>query len=368
MNPQDALGPAAVDAENLVKRFDTQLAVDRVSLSVAPGEIVCLLGPSGCGKTTTLNLIAGFLRPDSGQVRLSGRVVDDLPPHRRQIGMVFQSYALFPHLSVVDNVAFGLTVRGVARRQARAQAMDTLALVQLAEFAQRMPQQLSGGQQQRVSIARALAYQPQLLLLDEPFSSLDARLRISLREELKQIQQRLGISALFVTHDQEEALQLADRVVVMHAGRVAQQGTPHEVYFRPVSRFVAEFMGEANFLTVTARGRHQAADGHGACWGVDLPEGAGRGVLMLRPERIALCRNRDEAGVRNHVAGQVLRSYFRGATQGIDVQVGDVVWRVTQSGFGAVAVTPGQEVVLAWQAADGRWLGEEPRSGWAPRA
>ena len=350
--------PAAVDLENLVKRFDAQLAVDRVSLSVAPGEIVCLLGPSGCGKTTTLNLVAGFLRPDSGHVRLSGRLVDDLPPHRRQIGMVFQSYALFPHMSVLDNAAFGLTVRGVPRRQARAQALETLALVQLAEYAQRMPQQLSGGQQQRVSIARALAYQPELLLLDEPFSSLDARLRISLRDELKQIQRRLGLSALFVTHDQEEALQLADRVVVMHAGRIAQQGTPHEVYFRPNTRFVAEFLGEANFLPVTAQADHQVT-GQAGMWQVSLPAGAAQGTLMLRPERIALCLNADDAGGRNRVTGRVLGSHFRGASQGVDVQVGDAVWRVTQAGFNVVKVEPGQKVVLAWLPEDGRWLDAE---------
>ena len=349
--------PAAVDIDNLVKRFDAQLAVDRVSLSVAPGEIVCLLGPSGCGKTTTLNLVAGFLRPDSGHVRLAGRLVDDLPPHRRQIGMVFQSYALFPHLSVLDNAAFGLRVRGVPRRQARAQALETLALVQLAEYAQRMPQQLSGGQQQRVSIARALAYQPELLLLDEPFSSLDARLRISLRDELKQIQRRLGLSALFVTHDQEEALQLADRVVVMQAGRIAQQGTPHEVYFRPDSRFVAEFLGEANFLPVTAQADHQVT-GHAGTWRVSLPVGAARGTLMLRPERIALCLNAEAAGERNRVAGRVLGSHFRGASQGVDVQVGDAVWRVTQAGFNVVQVEPGQQVVLVWLPEDGRWLGD----------
>jgi putative spermidine/putrescine transport system ATP-binding protein len=350
--------PAAVEAEALVKRFDAQLAVDQVSLSVAPGEIVCLLGPSGCGKTTTLNLIAGFLRPDNGQVRLAGKVVDDLPPHRRQIGMVFQSYALFPHLSVLDNVAFGLKVRGVARREARARALDTLALVQLADYAQRMPQQLSGGQQQRVSIARALAYQPQLLLLDEPFSSLDARLRVSLREELKQIQQRLGISALFVTHDQEEALQLADRVMVMQSGRIAQQGTPHEVYFKPGSRFVAEFMGEANFLPARACGDGQVAARDGASWLVDLPVGAGAGSLMLRPERIAICADRDGAGARNQVAGTVLRSSFRGATQAVDVLVGEAVWRVTQAGFSVMPVAPGQAVVLAWMPADGRWLAD----------
>ncbi|WP_246165293.1 ABC transporter ATP-binding protein [Pigmentiphaga aceris] len=349
--------PAAVEVEDLVKRFDAQLAVDRVSLSVAPGEIVCLLGPSGCGKTTTLNLVAGFLRPDGGQVRLAGRVVDDLPPHRRQIGMVFQSYALFPHLSVLDNAAFGLTVRGMPRRQARAKALDTLALVQLADYAQRMPQQLSGGQQQRVSIARALAYQPELLLLDEPFSSLDARLRISLRDELKQIQRRLGISALFVTHDQEEAMQLADRVVVMQAGRVAQQGTPHEVYFRPNSRFVAEFLGEANFLPVTSEGDHQVVGSAGS-WRVSSTVGTAPGTLMLRPERIALCGSASEAGTRNQVSGRVIGTHFRGASQGIDVQVGDAVWRVTQAGFNVMQVVAGQDVVLAWLPEDGRWLAD----------
>ena len=355
--------PPAIAVDGLVKRFDGEVVVDRLSLDVAAGEMVCLLGPSGCGKTTTLNLIAGFLKPDAGSVRLAGRAVDRLPPHRRGLGMVFQSYALFPHLSVLDNVAFGLDVRGLSRREARARATETLALVRLDSCADRLPHQLSGGQQQRVSLARALAYAPQVLLLDEPFSSLDAKLRVTLRDELKDIQQRLGLAALFVTHDQEEALQLADRVIVMNGGRIAQQGRPQAVYFQPASRFVADFLGDANFVAVrlTSDGIGVARDG--TRWRVPAPDNrrtAGReGVLMIRPERIALVSMPGEAGMRNRAEGTVLRTSFRGAHQVVDVQVGEAVWRATQAGTAVRGFAPGKRVVLAWEPEDTRFLDAE---------
>jgi putative spermidine/putrescine transport system ATP-binding protein len=359
--PPDA--PPAIEVDGLVKRFADQLAVNEVSMQVAAGEMVCLLGPSGCGKTTTLNLIAGFLTPDAGRVKLAGREVGRLSPHRRGLGMVFQSYALFPHLSVRDNVAFGLDVRGLSRRDARARAAEMLALVRLDAYADRMPHQLSGGQQQRVSLARALAYAPQVLLLDEPFSSLDAKLRVDLRHELKDIQQRLGIAALFVTHDQEEALQLADRVIVMRNGRIAQQGRPHAVYFQPTSRFVADFLGDANFVAVRLGGEGIGLARDGTRWRIPPPDDrptAGRdGMLMLRPERIALVSMPSEAGMRNRTEGTVLRTSFRGAHQTVDVQVGDAVWRVSQAGTAVRGYAPGKRVVLAWEPEDGRFLDAE---------
>ncbi len=358
------VAPPAVELRGLVKRFGHgAAAVDGVSLDIAAGELVCLLGPSGCGKTTTLNLIAGFLHPDDGTVSIEGRDMRGVPPHRRGLGMVFQSYALFPHLNVLDNVAFGLDVRGVGRAQAREQAAEALSLVRLDTYADRMPHQLSGGQQQRVSLARALAYAPRVLLLDEPFSSLDAKLRLALRDELRDIQQRLGLAALFVTHDREEALQLADRVVVMQQGRIAQAGTPQLLYFRPENRFVADFLGEANFAAVRITPDNIAIAKDGTRWRIDPADerrlGGRQGTLMVRPERIVVAATPAEAGMRNRAEGEVVRSNFRGASQALEVQIGDSLWRVTQSGASARRYAPGKRVVLAWEPEDGRFLDAE---------
>ena len=223
-------------------------AVVDVDLEVRDGEFMFLLGPSGSGKTTTLRMIAGFTRPTSGTIELGGRAVNDVAPYRRDIGMVFQRYALFPHLTVAQNVAFGLKMRRSPERERPGKVADVLALVRLWGMEDRYPHQLSGGQQQRVALARALAYHPALLLLDEPLANLDRRLRDEMRVELKRIQQELGTTMLFVTHDQEEALTLGDRIGVMHNGRLEQVGTPVEIYRRPASRFVASFIGDMNFL------------------------------------------------------------------------------------------------------------------------
>ena len=240
-----------IQLTNLTQRFGTTPVLNGVSLNIRSGEFFFLLGPSGCGKTTLLRIIAGFQAPDSGDLSLGGRRVNELPPHQRQVGMVFQHYALWPHLSVFDNVAYGLEVRKVPAAERRRRVDEGLELVQLGGLGARMPGELSGGQQQRVALARALVIRPAVLLLDEPLSNLDARLRLELRDEIRRIQEVTRVSTVYVTHDQREALAMADRVAVMQGGRVAQIGAPREIYTRPQSRFVAEFLGEVNWLDGT---------------------------------------------------------------------------------------------------------------------
>jgi putative spermidine/putrescine transport system ATP-binding protein len=234
--------------ENLSKRFGAHLAVDSLSLGVEKGEFVSLLGPSGCGKTTTLQMIAGFVEPTSGAVRLEDRDLLAMKPSRRGLGIVFQSYALFPHMTVAENVAFGLEMQGVAAAERTRRVGETLELVGLTAFTGRFPRQLSGGQQQRVALARALVIRPQILLLDEPLSNLDAKLREEMQIELRQIQRTVGTTTILVTHDQAEAMALSDRIVVMNHGRAEQVGPPHEAYERPATPFVASFLGKTNLL------------------------------------------------------------------------------------------------------------------------
>lgn len=239
---------SSVELSNIVKRFDSFTAVERFSMSLESGSFVTLLGPSGCGKTTTLRMVAGLLDPTEGDIRIRGRRVNELPIHQRNLGLVFQNYALFPHRNVYDNVAFGLKYRKVSRADIRLRVKNALELVQLPDLGKRMPSELSGGQQQRVALARAIVIEPDVLLLDEPLSALDANLREDMRIELKRIQTQLGITTLFVTHDQSEALAMSDKIVVMRDGVVEQIGAPREVYDTPVSEFVAGFLGAANIL------------------------------------------------------------------------------------------------------------------------
>src|SRR5918998_6624754 len=242
------LAPAEVELRGLTKRFDDVVAVDSVDLHVDEGEFLSLLGPSGCGKTTTLRLIAGFERPDEGAVLIGGEDVVRLPPYRREVNTVFQSYALFPHLRVLDNVAYGLKQRGFDKQQRHDRARTMLELVRLPEVETRKPKQLSGGQQQRVALARALVMEPKVLLLDEPLGALDLKVRRQLQIELKRIQETVGVTFIYVTHDQEEALAMSDRVAVMNAGRIEQLGRPREIYDSPATPFVADFIGETNFI------------------------------------------------------------------------------------------------------------------------
>ena len=243
-----------VRIESISKRFGDYAALAQADLRLAAGEFFTLLGPSGCGKTTLLRILAGFLRQDSGHVWFGERMVDEVPPHRRNTGMVFQNYAIFPHLTVRDNIAYGLKARGVAPKEIEARVANVLAMTHLEKLVDRKPQELSGGQQQRVVLARTIVIEPDVLLMDEPLSNLDAELRVHLRTEIRALQRKIGVTTIYVTHDQEEALSVSDRIAVMQRGRIEQVGTPREIYDEPATRFVAGFVGESNFLPGTLAG------------------------------------------------------------------------------------------------------------------
>ena len=285
----------AIDVCDAVKRYGAFTALKTISLSIHDNEFFTLLGPSGCGKTTLLRMIAGFEDVTEGAIYLYGDEIDKLPPHKRPVNTVFQNYALFPHLSVLDNVGFGLEMQGQSRSEARRRAGEALEMVQLSQFSDRRPAQLSGGQQQRVALARALAPRPKVLLLDEPLSALDLKLRKAMQVELKHLQRETGITFIFVTHDQEEALTMSDRMAVMSAGELQQLGDPREVYERPRNVFVADFIGDTNLMEVTvdaiSGGRAQCHLGGGHKLTCDAVEGIGPGAsvhMSLRPERLFL--------------------------------------------------------------------------------
>jgi spermidine/putrescine ABC transporter ATP-binding subunit len=285
---------AQLEVRELVCRYSQDVAVGPVSFSVQDGEFFSLLGPSGCGKTTTLRCIAGLEQVTSGEIIVGGRNIERVAPYRRNVGLVFQSHALFPHLSVARNVAFGLELRKVPRTEIARRVTATLALVELASYADRMPNQLSGGQQQRVALARALVMEPPLLLLDEPLSSLDLKLRMQMREELHALQRRLRMTSVFVTHDQTEALALSDRIAVLSHGRIEQIGTPQEVYLTPASRFVAEFIGSSNLMlgdvTAFADGMAEVVTANGLRLRVrcDTPPPGTTITTLVRPERVQM--------------------------------------------------------------------------------
>jgi iron(III) transport system ATP-binding protein len=281
-NHQD--GDIAIEFVDVVKRFGTAVAVDGINLSIRRGELVTFLGPSGCGKTTSLRLIAGLELPSTGHLRIAGRDVSRDPASERNVGMVFQSYALFPHVSVLDNVAYGPVIRGVKKSEAHAKARAVLDQIGLGGLYDRLPAELSGGQQQRVAVARAIAQQPDVILFDEPLSNVDAKLRRKVRSEIRALQQEFGLTAVYVTHDQEEALAVSDRIVVMDKGRIAQVGTPADLYERPASAFIANFIGDANLIDGQVRG------GLFEAHGLSLPATGAEGAasVSIRPERIAL--------------------------------------------------------------------------------
>jgi spermidine/putrescine transport system ATP-binding protein len=304
-----------VEVVDLVKAFNEVIAVDGINLQMPAGEFFSMLGPSGCGKTTTLRLIAGFEQPTSGQILLDGHNMALTPPHKRNVNMVFQNYALFPHLNVFDNIAFGLRRDKRPKAEIRRRVADALELVQLTGLEKRKPGQMSGGQQQRVALARALVLQPAVLLLDEPLGALDAKLRKALQIELKELQQQVGITFIYVTHDQEEALTMSDRIAVMNAGRVEQVGPPQELYEEPTTTFVADFLGVSNLMTATAQGesngRCKVALGEFQLFAANGEVSTtGETRIVIRPERVRL-ESHGSSG-ENRIPGMVERVVYLG--------------------------------------------------------
>jgi putative spermidine/putrescine transport system ATP-binding protein len=341
---------------NLSKHYGATRAVDGVSLDIARGKFVTLLGPSGSGKTTILMAIAGFVQPTAGDILVDGAPITKLPPEKRNFGMVFQGYALFPHMTVAENVAFPLRVRKVGRAETETRVREALELVQLGHLADRRPQQLSGGQQQRVALARALVFQPTLLLLDEPLSALDKKLRAELQVELKDLHRRVGLTFIYVTHDQEEALSMSDGIAILRDGKLVQEGSPDALYERPATRFVADFLGKSNFLS----GRVESVRGDGFTYAVDGARFIQRGgnqaapgsmaLVALRPEKIDVL---DEAGTAdNSIEGRIAAWSYFGASFNLLVdtpslgrlQVAVPAWRCP--------VEPAEErrVRLGWSA------------------
>jgi putative spermidine/putrescine transport system ATP-binding protein len=346
--------------EAVTKRYGNSLAVDHFDLEIGQGELVALLGPSGCGKTTTLRIVAGFIEPNAGRVLIGGRDVTRLPPYARNTGMVFQSYALFPHMNVAENVGFGLEMRKVGRAERDSRIAEALRLVRLEQLADRLPRQLSGGQQQRVALARALVVSPAVFLLDEPLSNLDAKLRSEVGLEIRELQKRLGLTTLMVTHDQDEALAMADRLVVMEHGRVLQIGTAETLYERPANPFVAGFVGRCNLLpgAIEAPGLFRLKSGTG----VPCDGGAARqdGILAIRPERVAITPGLDGTGTP---AALKALTYLGARTE----------YHLDLGGETLVAVAPtplasdprrrlaaGDNVLVTWPADAARVLSPEP--------
>ena len=338
-----------VRMEGLSRHYGPVVALDQLDLTLQPGELVALLGPSGCGKTTTLRLVAGLEDADTGRITVGGKDITHLSAAKRDMGMVFQAYSLFPHMTVRQNVAFGLRLRKVSAAQRDKRAIEMLDLVGLSTQADRYPHQISGGQQQRVALARALAIEPQVLLLDEPLSALDAKVRAQLRDEIRRIQLDVGITTLFVTHDQEEALAIADRVGVMREGRLDQLAPPTEVYSRPATSFVAEFVGLSNRLAGEVRG------GEVIVRGCKLPlverdTPDGQVVALVRPEAVSLASNAPEPGTEagsGPLTGTVIAITFLGATSRVTVDLGDTRVMAQLPTSEASALAAGSRVVLA---------------------
>lgn len=350
----------SVEFSNAVKRFGDVTAINDVSFSIAGGETVALLGPSGCGKTTILRIIAGFEKPDAGTVRIAGEDVTNLRPYQRNVGLLFQHYALFPHMTITENVAYGLRYRGCPKNEISDRVAEMLELVRLPDFGHRRPHQLSGGQQQRVALARALATRPGLVLLDEPLSALDAKLRQELRAELKQVLAAVDATTIVVTHDQEEAMSLGERVFVMKSGSIVQSGPPNDVYGQPRSRFVAEFMGRANWFRgrIEAQGNGLAAfvASNGLKLVVPARETMSREEvdLCVRPESIDLMplHAAGSSHERNRIPGQILEVTPLGATRQVlvELQGGGQVLAVQPNRVGETH-SQGQPVIVGFPAA-----------------
>jgi len=354
-----------IRVDGVTKRFGGVTAVDRVSLEIVDAELFTLLGPSGCGKTTLLRLVAGFYRPDAGTIRFGERVVNEIPPYERNIGMVFQNYALWPHMTVFQNVGYGLKLRGLAGEALRQRVAEGLQKVNLVGLEARYPGQLSGGQQQRVALARALVLNPDILLLDEPLSNLDAKIRVQVRAEIRKLQQELRITTVYVTHDQEEALSLSDRVAVMREGRVLQVGRPRELYERPGTRFVADFVGTNNLVPGTVKGQDGETLYVETALGPIRARAAGAAapgqpcVLAVRPENIAVG---GPAGDGNRLSGRIVLASYLGNTLRYDVEAaGGIMLKADiRDPWHHEPLAIGSEVSLSFPASATLALAHEP--------
>jgi putative spermidine/putrescine transport system ATP-binding protein len=354
---------AGVVLESIAKHYGPHKAIDDLHLDIRPGEFITLLGPSGSGKTTTLMLIAGFVRPTAGEILIDGKPVARLPPYRRNIGMVFQSYALFPHLTVAENVAFPLKQRGVGRAERQEAVLRMLDMVQLRGLEARFPQQLSGGQQQRVAIARAIVFNPRVLLMDEPLSALDKQLRETLQLEIKRLHDRLGITFVYVTHDQREALVMSDRVSVMNNGRIEQIATPQVLYDAPTNRFVAAFVGEANFATVAGlsaatAGTLVADTGWGTQIRVPADQGAGSVdcACMVRPEKMTAVPMGTNVAGHNAIHATVREVVFMGDTTryALETGTGETVLVKQQNRAATPLLAVAEPALVTWAIEDTR--------------
>lgn len=335
-----------LELKGLAKRYGDFNAVSECDLSVAKGEFVCLLGPSGCGKTTTLQMVAGFTPPTVGRIILDGRDITDIKPNKRGLGIVFQSYALFPHMTVAENVAFGLEMRGINPTESRKRVAETLELVHLAPFGARYPKELSGGQRQRVAMARALVIQPPVLLLDEPMGALDAKLREEMQIELRALQHRVGITTIMVTHDQAEAMTLADRVVLMNKGRIEQIGRPFDMYEQPNGRFSSTFLGKANVFDGQLNGKMVESKGHQLPVAATQAMASGHVDYIVRPEKLAFTT--EKAIVQGRVSARV----FLGNHWLFQIDSALGVLQLTQANTGLPLAAEGDAVGLTWSATD----------------
>ena len=367
----DLAARGAIELRGLTKRYGEETVVDAIALSIAPGEFFSLLGPSGSGKTTTLMMVAGFVRPDGGAILLDGEDIAAVPPQKRGFGMVFQNYAIFPHLSVFENIAFPLRARRWAKDAVAERVSWALELVRLGRFGDRHAHQLSGGQQQRVALARAIVFHPAVVLMDEPLGALDKNLRFEMQVEIKEIQQRLGMTVLYVTHDQEEAMSMSDRIAILNHGRIDQVGPPGEVYERPANSFVGRFLGEANLIEGTIAPQFGASTRLVLPSGHELraPSGArcgggARGMLFIRPERIEITPGANAAGGPrdNALAGRIRRCAFLGniLRYAVDIDGTAAVTVDLQNAVGVAPLPVGAPVVLRWPVAESLILPAEP--------
>ncbi|KRW57808.1 ABC transporter ATP-binding protein [Pseudomonas sp. TTU2014-080ASC] len=349
----------SIDIENLTKTYGSFAALDDVSLSIKSGEFLSLLGSSGSGKTTLLMALAGFVRPDAGSIRFGGREMIFEPPHKRDVGMMFQSYALFPHMNVFQNVAYPLKLRGYNRADIRKRVQEALAMVELDHLIERNITEMSGGQRQRIALARAIVFEPKILLMDEPLSALDKRLRETMQLELRRLHERLGMTVVYVTHDQREALTMSDRIAVMSNGKICQIDTPVNLYERPANRFIAEFVGESSCLPVTLNNGQAIFQGR-ALQGANVTNDMKNPSLVVRPEKLQFI-TADTLGY-NHLHGQVTDVIFQGESQLVQVDLGEgmnvAIRRPTRSSESSRLPARGESVVLGLHVQDTLVVGD----------